>query len=160
MCVRDRVPATVERLLARRSNKTWRRRRPHSVTAPARRPLDAGTVRATRYLRVVDGTGYGGPMARKRDADESSSTPAAVIALLANAADGDTLFRDLYLRRARELLAPLFAESRYRSAAGERAEAQRCLQHARVAPPPRGSGPDPVPSPPAAPLPHAPPAPH
>src|SRR5262245_6292928 len=72
-------------------------------------------------------------MARKRDADESSSPPAAVIALLANAADGDTLFRDLYLHRARELLAPLFAESRYRSAAGERAEAERCMQQARVA---------------------------
>ena len=72
-------------------------------------------------------------MARKRDADETSSTPAAVIGLLANAADGDTLFRDLYLHRARELLAPLFAESRYRSAAGERAEAERCMQQARVA---------------------------
>ena len=72
-------------------------------------------------------------MAQKQDADESSATPAAVIGLLASAADGDTLFRDLYLFRARELLAPLFAESRYRGAAGERAEAERSMQQARIA---------------------------
>src|SRR5262245_31997153 len=72
-------------------------------------------------------------MARKRDADDTSSKPAAVIGLLARAADGDTLFRDLYLLRARELLAPLFAESRYRAALSERDEAARAMEHARVA---------------------------
>ena len=72
-------------------------------------------------------------MARKRDADESSSQPSAIVGLLARAADGDTLFRDLYLLRARELLAPLFAESRYRGVAGEREEAERSLQQARIA---------------------------
>src|SRR5262249_26533976 len=56
-----------------------------------------------------------------------------VVELLVRAADGDTLFRDLYLLRARELLSPLYAESRYRSAAGEREEAERSLQQARVA---------------------------
>jgi hypothetical protein len=72
-------------------------------------------------------------MARKRDADDTSSKPPAVIGFLVRAADGDTLFRDLYLLRARELLAPIFAESRYRGATGERQEAERCLQQARVA---------------------------
>jgi hypothetical protein len=72
-------------------------------------------------------------MARKRDADDTSSNVPVIAGLLARAADGDTLFRDLYLLRARELLAPVFAESRYRSAAGERAEAERCLQQARAA---------------------------
>src|SRR5215467_5827463 len=84
-------------------------------------------------LRVVDTPGYGGAMARKRDEEDTSSKPTTVVELLVRAADGDTLFRDLYLLRARELLSPLFAESRYRSAAGEREEAERCLQQARVA---------------------------
>src|SRR5262249_30847250 len=47
--------------------------------------------------------------------------------------DGDTLFRDLYLLRARELLTPIFAESQYRTAVGEREEAERSLQQARLA---------------------------
>ena len=72
-------------------------------------------------------------MARKRDDEDTSSKPTTVVELLVRAADGDTLFRDLYLLRARELLSPLYAESRYRSAAGEREEAERCLQQARVA---------------------------
>ena len=72
-------------------------------------------------------------MARKRDEEDTSSKPSTVVELLVRAADGDTLFRDLYLLRARELLTPLFPESRYRSAAGEREEAERCLQQARVA---------------------------
>jgi hypothetical protein len=73
------------------------------------------------------------PMARKREDDESSPKPAAVVALLVRAADGDTLFRDLYLFRARELLGPLFSEAQYRGAAGDRDEAERCMQQARVA---------------------------
>src|SRR5262245_11344130 len=72
-------------------------------------------------------------MARKQDADETSSKPTAVVGLLVRAADGDTLFRDVYLLRARELLTPIFPESRYLSAAGEREEAARSLQQARVA---------------------------
>jgi hypothetical protein len=72
-------------------------------------------------------------MARQRDEDDSGSKPAAVIGLLARAADGDTLFRDLYLLRARELLAPVFAESRYRAALSERDEAARAMEHARIA---------------------------
>src|SRR5262249_5161293 len=72
-------------------------------------------------------------MARKRDEDESSAQPSTVVGLLARAADADTLFRDLYLLRARELLALLFAESRYRGVAGERTEAERSLQQARIA---------------------------
>ena len=72
-------------------------------------------------------------MARKRDEDESGSQPTAVVGLLARAADGDTLFRDLHLLRARELLSPLFAESRYHGAAGEREEAERSLRQARIA---------------------------
>jgi hypothetical protein len=72
-------------------------------------------------------------MARKRGADESSSNVPAIVGLLVRAADGDTLFRDVYLLRARELLAPVFAESRYRSAVGEREEAERSLQQARLA---------------------------
>src|SRR4029450_5968932 len=79
-------------------------------------------------------------MARKRDADDASSKPPAVIGFLVRAADGDTLFRDLYLLRARELLAPIFAESRYRGATGERQEAERGLQEARGAAAPGAAG--------------------
>ncbi len=72
-------------------------------------------------------------MARKRETDDTDSNVPAIVGLLARAADGDTLFRDLYLLRARELLAPVFAESRYRGAVAGRKEAERCLQQARIA---------------------------
>jgi hypothetical protein len=71
-------------------------------------------------------------MAQKRDDDQSSNV-SEIVGLLIRAADGDTLVRDLYLLRARELIAPVFAESRYRSVVGEREEAERSLQQARVA---------------------------
>src|SRR5262245_42327205 len=72
-------------------------------------------------------------MAHKREPKDASSNPAAVIGLLTRAADVDTLFRDLYLLRARELLEPVFAESRYRGVAGEHEEAERSLHQARLA---------------------------
>ena len=72
-------------------------------------------------------------MARKQDADGGGPNVSAIVGLLVRAADGDTLFRDLYLLRARELLAPVFAESRYRSAVGEREDAEHSLEQARIA---------------------------
>jgi hypothetical protein len=71
-------------------------------------------------------------MAHKRDDDQSSNV-SEIVGLLIRAADGDTLVRDLYLLRARELIAPDFAESRYRSVVGQREEAERSLQQARLA---------------------------
>jgi hypothetical protein len=84
-------------------------------------------------LLVIDARDYEGTMARKDNTAETGSTPDAIIGLLARAADGDTLFRDLYLLRARELLAPVFTESRYHGVAGEREEAERSLAQARLA---------------------------
>ena len=72
-------------------------------------------------------------MARKRETEDTGSNVPAIVGLLVRAADGDTLFRDLYLLRARELLAPVFAESQYRGAVAGRKEAERCLQQARIA---------------------------
>ena len=58
----------------------------------------------------------------------SEARGAIVLArLLATAAAGDTLMRDLYLGRARALLEPTCSEARYRSALDDRTAVQRLL---------------------------------
>src|SRR5262245_60617802 len=66
--------------------------------------------------------------------DESTKSDAAVLThLLATAAAGDTLMRDLYLSRARALLEPICSEVRYRGAIGDRAMVDRLLAQSRAA---------------------------
>src|SRR5262245_36612363 len=110
------APSTPRR--GRRCSRPRRRWRSAPATSPVRsRPTPANKETS---------------MAHKRDDDQSSNV-SETIGLLVRAADGDTLVRDLYLLRARELIAPVCAESRYRSVVGEREEAERSLQHARLA---------------------------
>src|SRR4029453_6153006 len=68
--------------------------------------------------------------------EEGSSDSGAAIArarLLATAAAGDTLMRDIYLGRARALLEPICAEARYRRAVEDRTAVDRLLAQSRAA---------------------------
>jgi len=56
----------------------------------------------------------------------------ATVARLVTAADGDTLYRDVYLRRAAELLSPIITEARYASALTGREQLDRLLAQARA----------------------------
>jgi hypothetical protein len=70
----------------------------------------------------------------KPDERPSESSGAVVLArLLATAAAGDTLMRDLYLGRARALLEPTCSEARYRSAQDNRIAVNRLLAQSRTA---------------------------
>src|SRR5262249_57083696 len=69
----------------------------------------------------------------------SESKGAVVLArLLATAAGGDTLMRDVYLGRARALLEPICSEARYRSALDSRTTVNRLLAQSRTAGGPPG----------------------
>jgi hypothetical protein len=57
----------------------------------------------------------------------------ATITRLVTVADGDTLYRDVYLRRAAELLSPIINEERFESARGSREELDKLLAQARPA---------------------------
>ena len=57
----------------------------------------------------------------------------ATITRLAAAADGDTLYRDVYLRRAAELLAPIVSETQYEAALTTREQVNAVLAQARGA---------------------------
>jgi hypothetical protein len=55
------------------------------------------------------------------------------VARLVTAADGDTLYRDVYLRRAAELLSPTVTAAQYESALASREQLTRVLAQARAA---------------------------
>jgi hypothetical protein len=57
----------------------------------------------------------------------------ATITRLVTAADGDTLYRDVYLHRAAELLAPMISESQYDAALTRREQLTAILAQARAA---------------------------
>jgi hypothetical protein len=57
----------------------------------------------------------------------------AIVARLVTAADGDTLYRDVYVRRAAELLTPLVSEAQYQSAITGRQQVTTLLEQARAA---------------------------
>jgi hypothetical protein len=57
----------------------------------------------------------------------------ATVTRLVTAADGDTLYRDVYLRRAAELLAPVVNETQYDSALTQREQLNAVLAQARAA---------------------------
>jgi len=68
-----------------------------------------------------------------REESTKSGDAIALTHLLATAATGDTLMRDLYLGRARALLEPLCSELRYRGARDDRAMVDRLLAQSRAA---------------------------
>jgi hypothetical protein len=57
----------------------------------------------------------------------------ATVARLVVAADGDTLYRDVYLRRAGEMLSPIITEASYESAVANREQLRRLHGQARGA---------------------------
>jgi hypothetical protein len=66
--------------------------------------------------------------------EASQSGDAIMLArLLATAAAGDTLMRDIYLGRARAVLEPICSEARYRSALDDRTAVDRLLAQSRTA---------------------------
>ncbi len=69
-------------------------------------------------------------------ASRSHSEPDDVLATVTRlviAADGDTLYRDVYLRRATELLAPIVSEARYELVLTSREQLNTLLAQARAA---------------------------
>jgi hypothetical protein len=54
----------------------------------------------------------------------------ATITRLVTAADGDTLYRDVYLHRAAELLSPIVTEQNYAASLGSRASSRGCSRSA------------------------------
>lgn len=65
--------------------------------------------------------------------DEQNAGVLATVAELVTVADGDTLYRDVYLRRAAELLRPIVDESAYEGALQRRDQVTRLLAQARAA---------------------------
>ena len=65
--------------------------------------------------------------------DEQNAGVLATVAELVTVADGDTLYRDVYLRRAAELLRPVVDESAYEGALQRRDQVTRLLAQARAA---------------------------
>jgi hypothetical protein len=56
----------------------------------------------------------------------------ATVARLVTAADGDTLYRDVYLRRAAELLSPIVTETTYQASIKSREQLTKLLAQART----------------------------
>jgi hypothetical protein len=72
-------------------------------------------------------------MASETPANERNAGVLATVAELVTVADGDTLYRDVYLRRAAELLTPVVGESAYELALERRDQLTRLLAQARAA---------------------------
>jgi len=64
---------------------------------------------------------------------EQQAHALALVGRLVTAADGDTLYRDVYLRRAGEILAPLIGEAHYEATLTAREQLDRLLAQARAA---------------------------
>jgi hypothetical protein len=75
--------------------------------------------------------GLPAPRGEPGEAGEASALEA--VTRLLRVRDGDPLFGDLYDRRARELLAPILSEDRYRALAGAEASVQAAVRESRVA---------------------------
>src|SRR5688572_11567177 len=89
------------------------------------------TRRAARGRIPIRPTGaslYDRPMSKA-----PGDTTQDAVASLIGAADTDTLFRDIYLRRARALIAPRCSATRYHAIRNDVEEIARLLQHARAA---------------------------
>jgi hypothetical protein len=72
-------------------------------------------------------------MAKQSASGAGQDDPLATVARLVTAADGDTLYRDVYLRRAGELLAPIVTQAHYESALTSRDQLTSLLAQARAA---------------------------
>jgi hypothetical protein len=72
-------------------------------------------------------------MAEHSGLKEEQDRVLATVARLVTAADGDTLYRDVYVQRAAELLSQIVTEARWQSAIAGREQATRLLAQARAA---------------------------
>src|SRR5262245_19152528 len=64
---------------------------------------------------------------------EKSTTTIETVGLLIGAAQSDTIYRDVYLRRARDLLSPTLDQSRYRAIGSTQKEIDELMRHTRAA---------------------------
>src|SRR5262247_1328271 len=62
-----------------------------------------------------------------------NATPSQAIALLIEAGKTDTVYRDVYLRRARDLFSPTLDEPGYRAIASMQKELDELVRHTRSA---------------------------
>jgi hypothetical protein len=72
-------------------------------------------------------------MAKKSEPKAERPRVLATVARLVTVADGDTLYRDVYLRRASELLSPFVTEAQYASALTSREQLDMLLARTRSA---------------------------
>jgi hypothetical protein len=72
-------------------------------------------------------------MARKKTSESPLSTELQVIRLLTEAAAGDAIYRDLYLQRAAERLAPLLSPAEYNQLKGQKTTIESLLAQTRTA---------------------------
>jgi hypothetical protein len=70
---------------------------------------------------------------QSRSAPSDEQRSMAILSHLVTAADGDTLYRDVYLRRASEILSPIVSEPQYEAIVANRAEVERLRAQVRVA---------------------------
>jgi hypothetical protein len=69
----------------------------------------------------------------KQNAEVDKDRVLATVTRLVTAADGDTLYRDVYLHRAAELLSPIVTEASWVASVGSRDQLARLLAQARAA---------------------------
>jgi hypothetical protein len=72
-------------------------------------------------------------MARQKTSDSAHPTELQVIRLLTEAAEGDTVYRDLYLQRATERLASLLPSAEYNQLKGQKTTIDNLLAQTRTA---------------------------
>ena len=72
-------------------------------------------------------------MARRKTSESQPATELEVVRLLSEAAAGDTVYRDLYLQRAAEQLAPLLSPAEYKQLSGQKATIDNLMAQTRTA---------------------------
>src|SRR5215468_10934672 len=72
-------------------------------------------------------------MTKKNEGATGADATLSTVTRLVTVAEGDTLYRDVYLRRAAELLAPTVTQERYEVAVKSADQAKKMLAQARAA---------------------------
>ncbi len=72
-------------------------------------------------------------MATQTTSSDEQARVLAIVARLATAADGDTVYRDVYLQRAAALLSPIVSNEHYQGSLTSREQLERLLAQARAA---------------------------
>src|SRR5882724_7521597 len=76
---------------------------------------------------------FGTPIAMKKTLMEKSTNMIETVGLLIGAAQSDTIYRDVYLRRARDLLSPTLDQSGYRALGSTQKEIDELMRRTRAA---------------------------